>query len=362
MASQGALRHVVRRREHRERAQPAARAARFGLLEKHKDYKLRAVDYHRKQDALQKLREKASFRNEDEFYMAMNKSQTKKGVHTLTRDSTISTKVLKSMKSQDAAYLQMKRSSDTKRIEQAKQNMHFLMEDEDEEPYAGAEGEEDETEPVGKGKSSNKSGGSLGGKGKGRPRHEMDDDSDEDDEVPTAKKRKVSAAESAIKSKHVIFVDSADAVKSFTPASYFQTTPALARRTFNRLKSSQLMEGSILLNDTRGHAAAASAAAAASSGKASVNPATSAHRLVSDSKSAQESSALLARRDQSLLASYAELGARIQRKKRLDEAIDKLQLEKHLSGKGRRTKVVSRDDQFGEETKTVYKWKMERKK
>lgn len=75
--SANALRHVIRRREHRERAQPAARAGRFGLLEKHKDYKLRAVDYHRKQDALKVMREKAAFRNEDEFYMNMNKAKTK---------------------------------------------------------------------------------------------------------------------------------------------------------------------------------------------------------------------------------------------------------------------------------------------
>lgn len=77
MASQGALRHVIRRREHRERAQPAARASRFGLLEKKKDYKLRANDYHRKEDAIRTLKEKAAFKNQDEFYMNMNKSQTK---------------------------------------------------------------------------------------------------------------------------------------------------------------------------------------------------------------------------------------------------------------------------------------------
>ena len=64
------LRNAVRRREHKERSQPKARQ-RYGLLEKHKDYKLRAVDFHRKEDALKKMKEKAALKNPDEFYFNM---------------------------------------------------------------------------------------------------------------------------------------------------------------------------------------------------------------------------------------------------------------------------------------------------
>ena len=60
------------------------RAARrqYGLLEKKKDYKLRADDFHKKEEALRRLRRKAEERNPDEFYFAMQGAQTRQGVHT----------------------------------------------------------------------------------------------------------------------------------------------------------------------------------------------------------------------------------------------------------------------------------------
>jgi U3 small nucleolar RNA-associated protein 11 len=64
------LRNSVQRRPHRERAQPLERR-RLGLLEKHKDYALRAKDFNKKKKTLKNLRDKAADRNEDEFYYAM---------------------------------------------------------------------------------------------------------------------------------------------------------------------------------------------------------------------------------------------------------------------------------------------------
>ncbi|GAA5886521.1 hypothetical protein JCM3774_006014 [Rhodotorula dairenensis] len=64
------------KRQHRERAQPAHRK-RLGHLEKHQDYVKRARDFHSKEDRIQKLREKAAFKNKDEFYFGMIKSKTK---------------------------------------------------------------------------------------------------------------------------------------------------------------------------------------------------------------------------------------------------------------------------------------------
>lgn len=70
------LKGIVKTRTYRERSQPAARA-KLGLLEKHKDYKLRANDFHKKQDALNVLKEKAAFKNPDEFYYKMANTKTK---------------------------------------------------------------------------------------------------------------------------------------------------------------------------------------------------------------------------------------------------------------------------------------------
>lgn len=69
-------RKAAPRREHKERSQPAARARKWSLLEKKKDYTLRARDYHSKQARLAVLRDKAAARNPDEWYHKMARTVT----------------------------------------------------------------------------------------------------------------------------------------------------------------------------------------------------------------------------------------------------------------------------------------------
>lgn len=69
------LRNSLHRRNHKERSQLAHRA-KFGILEKHKDYVLRARDYHSKQERIKTLQRKAANRNKDEFYFGMVNQRT----------------------------------------------------------------------------------------------------------------------------------------------------------------------------------------------------------------------------------------------------------------------------------------------
>eukprot|EP00250_Pteridium_aquilinum_P006145 c16119_g1_i1 orf=236-934(+) len=118
------LRNAVRRREHKERSQPSVRQ-KYGLLEKHKDYVLRARDFHRKEDAIKKLKEKAATRNPDEFYFKMINSKTIDGVHRpQTTDQKYTQEELLLMKTQDIGYVLCKAQSEQKKVERLQAALH----------------------------------------------------------------------------------------------------------------------------------------------------------------------------------------------------------------------------------------------
>ena len=91
-------------REHKERAQLKSRQ-KLGLLEKHKDYVLRARDYHRKQRRINALKEKAAFRNPDEFYFGMVNAQTEGGIHKATPKTKITVDMMKTLTDTVFAFL-----------------------------------------------------------------------------------------------------------------------------------------------------------------------------------------------------------------------------------------------------------------
>uniref|UniRef100_A0A8D2ZPC3 U3 small nucleolar RNA-associated protein 11 n=2 Tax=Scophthalmus maximus TaxID=52904 RepID=A0A8D2ZPC3_SCOMX len=159
-----------RQRNHHERSQPGVRKH-LGLLEKKKDYKLRANDYHKKQNTLAALRKKALDKNPDEFYFNMISSTLQDGVHVSKKadgEVEVTEEQKKVMRTQDIKYVEMKRVAEARKIERMKGELHLLD------------------------------------------------------------------ADSKQKNKHTFFVDSKKDVESFDLANHLNTVPELVDRVYNR--------------------------------------------------------------------------------------------------------------------------------
>jgi U3 small nucleolar RNA-associated protein 11 len=170
------LRNAVKRIAHKERSQPRARQH-LGILEKKKDYKKRAVDFHNKEDRIKAMKEKAAMKNPDEFYFGMNTSKVQDGKHKSAADyRDLPPEMVQLMKDQDLSYVRMQKQQDSRKAERLQASLHFLG-------------------------------------------------SEFDDEKTSKSKR-----------KHTVFVDSQEAADNFDVAEHFDTLPELAGRTFNRLR------------------------------------------------------------------------------------------------------------------------------
>jgi U3 small nucleolar RNA-associated protein 11 len=119
------IRNAVKRKTHKERAQPSNRE-RFGLLEKKKDYVLRAKDHNVKKRRIQAMQEKAAFRNPDEFYFKMQSSATKQGLPTTVGTNGLDTETVMLLKSQDLNYISMKKRVDERKIEKLESSLHCI--------------------------------------------------------------------------------------------------------------------------------------------------------------------------------------------------------------------------------------------
>lgn len=118
--------HNVQKKQHRERGQLTSRK-KYGLLEKKKDYQLRARDYHSKQATLKVLKSKAKERNPDEYYHGMvSKKTDDRGFLVSERDTEVlSTDQVKLLKTQDAAYIKTLRSQELQKIGKLEKTLQF---------------------------------------------------------------------------------------------------------------------------------------------------------------------------------------------------------------------------------------------
>lgn len=119
------MRNAVKRITHKERAQPAQRK-KLGLLEKHKDYIVRAKQHHKKRDYMKALKSKAADKNADEFYFKMHNTEVKGGIHKDIDNGSLDHETVRLLKTQDLGYLVHKAAKDTRKIEKLKNNLHMI--------------------------------------------------------------------------------------------------------------------------------------------------------------------------------------------------------------------------------------------
>ena len=119
-------------KQYKERVQPVARR-KLGMLEKHKDYVERARNMRQKKSQMKEVRRRIQNRNPDEFRFQMENARldTATGKRRLLasrlereRQEKFGKQEQQLLRTQDIAYLEMRRSVDMKKIEKLRAELH----------------------------------------------------------------------------------------------------------------------------------------------------------------------------------------------------------------------------------------------
>ncbi|KAL1456320.1 hypothetical protein WDU94_001060 [Cyamophila willieti] len=117
----------INQKTHRERHQPEERK-KLGLLEKKKDYKVRAEHFNKKKKTLKILKKKALEKNVDEFHTHMINSKLVDGEHfdinKPENEDSEEQKLL--MDTQDVKYIASRRTIEKRKIDKIKSQNHMI--------------------------------------------------------------------------------------------------------------------------------------------------------------------------------------------------------------------------------------------
>eukprot|EP01112_Ceratiomyxa_fruticulosa_P022519 TRINITY_DN8273_c0_g1_i1.p1 TRINITY_DN8273_c0_g1~~TRINITY_DN8273_c0_g1_i1.p1 ORF type:complete len:252 (+),score=47.32 TRINITY_DN8273_c0_g1_i1:150-905(+) len=120
------LRKVFKRKVHRERPQPADRKH-LGFMQRKSDYKIRAKNRNERKQKIKALKQQAAFRNPDEFYHKMIRSNvTDSGKSVYQEDEHLSESQLDLLRTQNLNYISLVRNQESKQIEKLQSSLHFL--------------------------------------------------------------------------------------------------------------------------------------------------------------------------------------------------------------------------------------------
>lgn len=303
------LRNAVKRITHKERSQPRARQH-LGILEKKKDFVVRAKHHHTRTKQLATLREKAAQRNPDEFYFGMQRNQVINGKHTKTFEARneelghlIGHDAVRIMKDQDLSYIRMQIQKDQSQIQKLETNLHFLG----------------------------------GGGGSGNTNNNNTANNREEDEDIEYREDREDSGTKKKKRKHIVFVTDSKKAKEFNVATHFDTVPELADRAFNRPRISTILK---------------QASQTQTEDEAQQQQLTE-KQLLKERKRAKKMAKKIAK---ARVSAYKELDARTKRKDALQLAEAHLITEKLCHAKGRKRKIKEAEDG----KPAVYKWRRKR--
>lgn len=183
--SAGKWKNYWGRQDHHERGQVSGRKH-LGMLEKKKDYKLRADDFHRKKEAIEALRKQAAFRNPDEFYFKMQstKKSAEGEIEKVEEDLEPTLAETLDLDSKDIRYLEMHKRMEDEKIAELKGHLHMARD----------------------------------------------------------------ITEEELKAKHTAFVDDEHEAATLNEAEFFDTDPEYLTRAFNRPTKAMLESGKLLVN------------------------------------------------------------------------------------------------------------------